>query len=281
VPTGGTLSAIANPLSEKFAVLRPSLLPGLLDAVVYNRHREAASVRFFEVGAVFDVGRETKSVGWVLTGPRLDHWAGDRSPADFFDATGIAELVADAYGVTLRVEPADELAWFAPGRSARLVAEAGPDAVGSVGQIRADLVAARGLAGGDAVVGGVLSLDALDRARSGPRHRTMTPLPRHPSVVRDLSVLIDERLPAAGVRGTIRANAPETLVAVREFDRYQGAGVPPGQISLSLRLTFRAPARTLTDSEVQRAIDVMVAALVRDHGAVLRGGSIGGPQEAR
>ncbi len=68
---------------------------------------------------------------------------------------------------------------------------------------------------------------------------------------------------------------PATLVAVREFDRYQGRGVPAGHLSLSLRLTFRGADRTLTDAEVQHAVDAIVAALVREHGAVLRGASAG------
>ena len=63
----------------------------------------------------------------------------------------------------------------------------------------------------------------------------------------------------------------ETLVSVREFDRYQGRGVPDGRISLSLRLTFRAADRTLTDAEVQQSVDAIVHALARDHDAKLRG----------
>jgi phenylalanyl-tRNA synthetase beta chain len=60
-------------------------------------------------------------------------------------------------------------------------------------------------------------------------------------------------------------------VSVREFDRYDGKGVPEGQISVSLRLTFRDRDRTLTDAEVQRAVDTIVVALTKEHGAVLRG----------
>jgi phenylalanyl-tRNA synthetase beta chain len=58
---------------------------------------------------------------------------------------------------------------------------------------------------------------------------------------------------------------------VREFDRYQGKGVPEGSTSLSLRLTFRDAERTLTDAEVQQAMDTIVGALAASHGAVLRG----------
>jgi phenylalanyl-tRNA synthetase beta chain len=68
----------------------------------------------------------------------------------------------------------------------------------------------------------------------------------------------------------VQENAPDTLVRISEFDRYQGKGIPDGQISLSLRLTFRAPDRTLTDSEVQKAVDGVLAALKQQHGAVQR-----------
>jgi phenylalanyl-tRNA synthetase beta chain len=95
-------------------------------------------------------------------------------------------------------------------------------------------------------------------------------LPRHPSMTRDISILVADTLAAGTVRQTVQENAPDTLVRISEFDRYQGKGIPDGQISLSLRLTFRAPDRTLTDSEVQRAVDGVLAALKQEHGAVQR-----------
>ena len=69
---------------------------------------------------------------------------------------------------------------------------------------------------------------------------------------------------------TIRAAAPATLVSITEFDRYQGKGVPEGRTSLSLRLTFRVPDRTLTDEEVEAATDTIVQALRSAHGAERR-----------
>ena len=85
-----------------------------------------------------------------------------------------------------------------------------------------------------------------------------------------MSIIVDDTLPAAIVRGTIRAAAPPTLVRVREFDRYQGKGVPDGRVSLSYRLDVPGADRTLTDAEVQRAMTDIVQALVREHGAVQR-----------
>jgi len=272
VADAAALVPIANPLSEKFAVLRPSLLPGLLDALVYNRRREQESVRLFEIGAAFSNAGERSRISWLMTGSRHDHWSERPVPLDFFDAKGVAELVAAGFGIALDASPADDRPWFVRGRSARLTAAGAHGAieVGSVGQIRPEIAARRGLGQADAVTGGELDLAALDALRA-PDAERIVPLPRHPSIVRDLSILVDARLPAADVRGTIRAIAPPTLVAVREFDRYQGKGVPDGSISLSLRLTFRAADRTLTDAEVQVAVDAVVAALAKAHGATLRG----------
>lgn len=273
-PPDGLVS-IANPLSEKFAVLRPSLLPGLLGAVAYNRRREQGTVRLFEVGATFSPRGEAPRAGWLLAGPGLTHWSVHPASADVYDAMGVADLVADAFGAALDAAQAADRPWFVPGRAAALTTPGpdGPVRVGTVGQLRPDLTAGRGLASGELIVGGEIDLAPLARLR--PADLRITALPRHPSIVRDLSIVVDERLPAADVRGTIRTHAPATLASVREFDRYQGQGVPGGRVSLSLRLTFRAAERTLTDHEVQRAVDAIVAALRAAHGAELR--SAAGP----
>jgi phenylalanyl-tRNA synthetase beta chain len=272
VQPGASAVAIANPLSEKFAVLRPSLLPGLLDSLAHSRRRESETVRLFEIGATFEASGERPRVGWIMTGKRGDHWSERPAALDFYDATGVAGILAEAFQVGLRAEVASGQAWFTRGRAAELLAESGEASrvVGWAGELRADLVQARGLTASEFVFGGEIDLAALAEVAPASA-RSIEPLPRFPSIVRDISIVVDERLPAADVRGTIRANAPSTLVSVREFDRYRGQGVPAGQVSLSLRLTFRDPERTLTDAEVQQALDAIVSALQRERGATLRG----------
>jgi phenylalanyl-tRNA synthetase beta chain len=117
----------------------------------------------------------------------------------------------------------------------------------------------------------VVELD-LEIAESIVAERTtaIEGLPRFPSVSRDISILVDESLRAEDVRQTIRQAAPPTLIRVREFDRYQGKGIPEGKVSLSLRLTFRSPDRTLTDAEVQKAMDDVLTALRARYDAVQR-----------
>ncbi len=274
----GEIVRIANPLSEHFAVLRPSLLPGLIGALVYNRHREHRDIRLFEIGQRFTAGGgETRSVAVALTGAATaQHWSGEERTSDFFDLTGIVRRLCDAFGVAPGFEPRKQ-STLVPGRAATVLALAPDDGaeprrLGIAGQLAFDIAEERGIhhAGAEAVWVAELDLDALSAAGADRRRMSAAPLPRHPSSVRDLAVVIDAALPAATVRATIRSAAPKTLLEVHEFDRYEGKGIPQGRISLAFRLTFRAADRTLTDAEVQQAVDSIVSALKTGHDATLR-----------
>jgi phenylalanyl-tRNA synthetase beta chain len=271
----GALVKVANPLSEKFAVLRPSMAPGLVDALAHNRRRERRDVRLFEIGGVFDrADGESRRVGLAWIGAAIpEHWSGGARDVDFFDARGAVERVAEAFGLAVEVSPVSR-GWLVDGRAAEIsLAPSGPEpalTLGVVGQLQPSIATAHGLPKGDDVYVAEMDLDRLTAAAAGRDDLRVTPLPRYPSIVRDLSVLVSATLPAAAVRGTIRRAAPPTLEGIREFDRYQGQGVPEGQVSLSLHVTFRASDRTLTDAEADRAMDAIVAALEREHHAKRR-----------
>jgi phenylalanyl-tRNA synthetase beta chain len=268
----GELVDILNPLSEQFAVLRPSLLPGLLEAAAYNRRHGQEDVRLFELGSTFGSSGERRAIGLAWLGAAQPiHWTGTARPVDFFDMKGAVQLIASSMGVA--VEPAvPPPSCFVPGRGASLVAQTpdGPRTVGALGQLAPALTAAHDMPGGSELYAAELDLDAVLEIAGPPAEFTAASPPRYPSIVRDLSIVVDAILPAAIVRGTIRSAAPETLVDLREFDRYQGKGVPDGRVSLSYRLTFRAPDRTLTDDEVQRAMEKILDALASAHDAVRR-----------
>jgi phenylalanyl-tRNA synthetase beta chain len=268
--SGAELVPLSNPLTEKFAVLRPSLLPGLIEAIGYNRRRERRDVRLFEIGSTFTVGageRRAVALGWTGAGTP-DHWSGRRRDVDFYDVKGVIERAFEALGVTASFEPAD-VAGLERGRAAVAVldgADGSRERIAVLGQLSPAIADAHGLPPSDEVYVAELDLDRFDESVTRRDAILVQPPPKHPSVVRDLSILVNEALPAADVRGTIRAAAPDTLVSVFEFDRYHGKGVPEGQVSLSLRLTFRASDRTLTDAEVQQAMDAIVRAIERQHG---------------
>jgi phenylalanyl-tRNA synthetase beta chain len=279
-----SIVAIANPLSEKFAVLRPSLLPGLVDALAYNRRREQRDIRLYEAANCFtrDVG-ERRRVAAVWTGAAsAPHWSGSGRAADVFDPSGVVTALGATLGLDTVFVPA-ERPYLTPAVAGAIqvrrranggVADGananGARDIGIIGQLLPAVADTRGIPANEPVFLFEIDLDAvLDWTSLGDRLR-VTPLPRHPSVVRDVSIALNADLPSAQVRDTIRAAAPVTLERVVEFDRYQGKGVPDGQCSLSLRLTFRAPDRTLTDAEIQDAMDRIIAALASTHGAALR-----------
>jgi phenylalanyl-tRNA synthetase beta chain len=268
---GAEPSAIANPLSEKFAVLRPSLLPGLIDACAHNRRRERKDVRLFETGSRFPAGGEDRAVAIVWCGAAQGaHWSASPPGVDFFDVKGVAQRLCDAVGIEVEWTPATR-PYLVTGRAAeaRLTQNGAERVVAVVGQISPPVAEARGFPAAEAIFAAELDLEVLAGLAGGENLRA-EPLPRFPAIVRDVSILVDEALPAATVRGTIRSAAPATLESIVEFDRYQGKGIPEGRISLSLRLTFRAPDRTLTDDDADAATNGIVEALRRAHRAERR-----------
>jgi phenylalanyl-tRNA synthetase beta chain len=267
---GGTpLVAVHNPLSEKYDTLRPSLLPGLVDSASHNRRRERRDIRLFETGTRFSPSGEVRAVAGVWAGAATaPHWSGGARPVDFFDLKGVVDALSRTLGVPVTFAPAS-LPYLVDGRTASVQAASLDRLVGHVGQLDPGVVDARGFPRDEELYAFELDLDAMASLQASDDLRAES-LPRFPSVVRDLSILVDSVLPAATVRGTIRSAAPLTLVQVAEFDRYRGKGVPEGRVSLSVRLTFRSSDRTLTDQEVDEAMARIVSALASQHGAERR-----------
>jgi phenylalanyl-tRNA synthetase beta chain len=264
----GDVVPIANPLSESFAVLRPSILPGLIDAVAHNRRREQLDVRLFEVGARFSRSageRRAMAIAWTGSAAS-EHWSGGTRNVDFFDMKGIVERVCEALSLDGITAP-DAQSWLMPGRAASISVK--DRRIGVFGQLVPAVAEHHGLQANDIVFLAEIDLDAADAARDRSGFR-VEPLPRYPSVTRDISIVVDASLAAGVVRRTIREASPPALIRVDEFDRYQGKGIPEDKVSLSLRLVFRAPDRTLTDVEVQQAMDAVMAALRSRHDATQR-----------
>ena len=265
---------ITNPLSELFAVLRPSLLPGLVDAVAHNRRHGQRDVRQFELGTRFvKAGGERRTMSLAWSGAAVpDHWSARARVVDLFDLLGVVETLAHALGLSVQFA-ASERPHLTPGRTAEVRAITAAGAVrvfGTAGHVRADITTSRDIPSQDDVFVAELDLDAVSDLVTMSEVAHSRALPRFPSIVRDLSILVDEGLLAADVRGTIQAVAPPTLVRVAEFDRYQGSGIADGRVSLSYRLTFQAVDRTLTDAEADAAMTAIVDALAARHGAVRR-----------
>jgi phenylalanyl-tRNA synthetase beta chain len=265
--------ALANPLSAELGVMRTRLLPGLVAALARNAARQQPRVRLFEVGNVFAQAAdgaaplETPRVAAVACGPAAsEQWGIAARAADFHDLKGDLDSLAALSGARLEYRPSSQ-PWGHPGRSADVVRIDGESevALGWIGQLHPRLQRSLDL---DAdVVAFELDLAPL-LARAVPKAR---PLSKYPSVRRDLAFVVAENVPWAALRDSVKAAAGASLRDLVLFDRYAGKGVETGFKSLAMGLILQDESRTLTDRDVEAVVADVIAALQRDHGAVIRG----------
>jgi phenylalanyl-tRNA synthetase beta chain len=268
----GHVVRLANPLSAELGVMRPSLLPGLVEALRRNVARQQGRVRLFELGRVFHPGAEagaapveTARIAAVACGPaRAEQWTESSREVDFHDLKGDLESLLALGGSSEPVEcRPTALAWLHPGRAAELWRDG--QRLGWLGHLHPRLLAALDL-DHEAVA---FELDIEPLARRGlPRAAELS---RYPSVRRDLAVVVAEEISWAQLRSSVEAAVGERLHALRLFDRYVGPGLDPGFKSVAMGLILQDVSRTLTDQDADQAMAAAVAALARDCGARLRG----------
>jgi len=262
---------LANPLSAELGVMRTSLLPGLVSALARNAARQQSRVRLFELGKVFTAvsGKaplETPRIAAVACGSALcEEWGTGARTVDFHDLKGDLDSLAALADARLEYRPSAR-PWGHPGRSADVVrlGDAGETVVGWIGQLHPRLQRALDLEMD--VLGFELDLEPL-LARAVPKAR---PLSKYPSVRRDLAFVVPESVSWAALRDSTQAAAGNVLRELVLFDRYVGKGVESGFKSLAMGLILQDESRTLTDRDVDAVVAGVIAALQRDHGAVIR-----------
>lgn len=260
---------LANPISSDMAIMRASLFPGLVKALMHNLNRQQTRVRLFETGLVFrgelDALEQIAMLGGLICGPRdPEGWTARRDNVDFFDLKGDLESLL-AMGANVddwRFEPAEHPALH-PGQSARLRYRG--EAVGWIGALHPGVCAELGLKT-EAFVFEV----RLDAVTEGGLP-AFIPLSRYPEVRRDLALVMAEDIPVQALLDTLRQQAGEWLTDCRLFDVYQGPGVAEGRKSIALGLTWQHPSRTLNDDEINQLVDTIVAETRRRFDAELRG----------
>jgi phenylalanyl-tRNA synthetase beta chain len=262
---------LANPLSSDMDVLRPSLLPGLLDALRHNLSRRNNDVALFEIGRVFansgGTAREGRRVAIALTGQRDPvFWSGAERDAkfDIYDLKGAVEEFLEKFGV--RGVTFNRL----PGSTTLFLESAtihvGKFQLGELGQLLPQLVKQYDLR--DAVLLAELNLDTL-LARRTPA-KLFRPLPAFPAIRRDVAMIVPEAETHDAVLQVVKRAKPSNLEAVELFDVFRGKNVPAGQKSLAYAFTYRHAERTLTDNEVNAAHEKLIQELKQRLQAVVR-----------
>jgi phenylalanyl-tRNA synthetase beta chain len=270
---------LANPMSEDQSVMRPLLLPGLLDAARHNAAHGRPRVALFESAHVYRVSDAPETVGegspggrtaadehhhlgGVLTEATPGTWRSEPRPADFYAAKALVEALLGAVGLACVVEPG-ERPFLHPGRTATVLAAGGRE-LGWIGELHPSVARAWDLDG--TVAAFELHADLIAELAPGPQpYRDVTSFP---AVLQDIAVVVGEDVPAAEVERVVRSGAGQLLDRVELFDVYRGEQVGEGHKSLALRLEFRSPERTLTDEDVASARTAIEAELERIGGAI-------------
>ncbi len=270
---------VSNPLSAEHSVERTAVIGSLLDAAAYNVAHGAERVALVESGRAhlregelpqegvlagkFVGNRPTPAfepwrIACVAAGPLGGGgWRAAAVEADFYSLKGVLEALATQLGVRVEVVPGEE-PFLHPGRSGRVTVH-GQDA-GWLGEIHPLVCRDWGL---PAAAGFEIDLAPLVAA-SPYGEEAYEDVISYPAVNQDVAVVVDESVPAAEVRAAVLEGGGDLLRSAEVFDLYRGEQVGDGRKSLALRLSFRAPDRTLTDAEVaerRSAIEAAVSAI--------------------
>ena len=237
---------ITNPLGEDTSVMRTTCVPSMLEVISRNYNNRNLSGRLYEMGKVYlpkespDILPDERVVAVVGT-------FGDKE--DFFALKGILNEAFDKLGVVgveysaLKTNPA-----FHPGRCAEITI--GEKKIGVIGEI-APAVLENYEIGTRAYVA---SVDMADIFENRIAEKKFKPTPRFPASGRDLAIICDDEIPAASLEKAIRTGAGKLLEKVELFDVYKGPSVAPGKKSVAYSMTLRAPDRTLTVEECDKAV---------------------------
>jgi phenylalanyl-tRNA synthetase beta chain len=264
---------LANPISLDRAVLRHSVLNGLLDVVAANQHH-APTQRLFEIGPIFlpRAGQllpdEPRRLALAITGPRSSStWQDGKAlppVVDFYDLKGIVESLLSGLHVDSVTFRAAQRGTFHPGRCAEV--RVGKRSIGFLGEIHPAVRASYDIAA--PVFAAELDLEALLAHIAGDYQ--VEPIPTQPAVYQDIALIVDARTPAADVARVIATAGGELLRVARLFDIYTGEPIPSGKKSLAYALTYQAADRTLTDKEVAKVHQQIMKAVERELGAKVR-----------
>ncbi len=261
---------IANPLSEDQSVMRPLVLPGLLEAAKHNFARGAEAVKLFEIGAVYggtvDDPREHTALALLISGDTTAKtWRSQPEGGDFYALKGVVEALASSSGVSIGFAPVDAAArpYLIPGRSAELLI--GDDSIGYLGELHPTVAKQHDVPSAVAVE---LNLGLV--AEELPSAVTYEAISTFPPAREDIAVVVDSNVPAADVVDVVHASGGRMLKEATVFDVFEGEQVGEGKKSLAIRLTYSAPDRTLTDKDTEKA-RASITKKLEEIGGALRG----------
>lgn len=263
---------LLNPLSEEQSVMRKSLIPGLLSNLRYNINHKNLDLRLFETGPIFNqkdnISEEKTFVSGLISGLRMSEqglmWGKDH--VDFFDMKGIMENLLGIIDIKdFAFEPKKDISYLHPGRSCSIAVN--KINIGILGEIHPSVSDKLDLK----QPAYVFELDIDKIASLWQGQKTFKQIPCYPSIVRDIALIIDNKVSFRELADTIISMDIKLVEDVKTFDVYYGKNIPEGKKSVALRLIYRSGERTLTDDDVNAIHNDVIDKLIKKFGSEIRG----------
>lgn len=261
---------IMNPLNEDQSIMRTTLVTGMLNSAARNHNRRQNDLLLFETGMTFTVCGdelpvETKTLAVVASGKTANNWSTEGVARDYFYMKGILEFVLDAFRVeNVSYKAISDVPYLHPGRGAAVYV--GDIYLGYIGEIHPTVKANYGLKD-RATVMEINLHELFMNIQAIPQYKS---LPKFPSSVRDMAIVVDKAVPVQEIEDNIKANGGKFLIDVSLFDVYEGLQLGIENRSLAYNLTYQCDERTLTVEEVTADFDKTVALLAEKFNAKLR-----------
>lgn len=268
------LTRLDWPMSEERSVLRQNLISGLLDDVAYNSARKNNNVALYEIGRIFfqehdplkDLPQEVKHLGLAISGNWTDKdWQTAGQKVDFYLLKGIVETLLEELGLAEQISfvQTTTIKEMHPGRTAEIVLD--NQVVGFIGQVHPAIAKAYDI---KETYVAELDLQALLAVEKAPL--VYQEVSKYPSVSRDIALLVSETVASGDIVATIGEFGGRFLTNVDLFDVYQGANIETGKKSLAYSLTFVNHEATLTDEEINAAMEKITKNLIDQFAVEIR-----------
>ncbi len=257
---------LKNPLTEEFAIMRTSLLPGMMQSLKYNLRRQNDSIKFFESGKVFhkfnDIIEDDKLIA-VLTGRRhTEHWAQIKDGVDFYDCKGDLEALLDNTKASYYFKQSKH-EFLHPGRQAEVMLD--DQCIGWIGQVHPQVCAKIGIK--KEVYAFELHMKNIMDTLLPEFHEVS----KFPSVRRDIAMIVDDNISYQQINDIISQELGELMVDCFVFDKYQGENIQSGKRSLAVGVILQQQNSTFEDKEVDKLLSKVVSSIKENLDVEIRG----------
>jgi len=248
--------AILNPLTEDQAIMRTSMIPGLLETMHYNMAQQVKNLKIFEIGKTFiavddaKLPQETEILAGLWTGARYPaSWHGREIACDYYDIKGVVEALLDELkienllftGISVTCDN-----YMRAGHTARILA--GEKVLGQVGEIHSQVGVEYDLKQPAYIF--ELDVDRIIALVSEAKYAK--PVPKYPAVFRDITIIVNREFETQAIMQAVDTANEELIECLTLFDVFEGDPIPSGKKSISFHVTYRSSRKTLVDEDINQ-----------------------------